>query len=494
MKVLVLLGLMASLLIAEAKTAWYSAIALSEEQISDLMQRECYRGLYGGVRNADFVNSRSLSLFTCPLFSTDQPFAEVEDDTFLCVVELGSTHHMEASIDVIIKHRHTEVLFQGTQEIVIVATNNTGRRHEKPDLCAPPHFGGLADNTMFVPRFAMIPQQAPPVDHPAYIRSMLQKEQLAPNPYIAQLMAQFDRARVTEQVRQLTTGRDGSNTMITRNSYAIQVGRAGCLANWKCANDATQYVVSSLNTMFANYPGPWRVTTNTFRADMCANVVLELTGVSQPNRYILTGAHLDSRNTGSGPTATGVAPGADDNGSGSAVHLELARVIAANNVRFQTSIRLMWFCGEEQGLLGSDALARAYASQNPRLDVIGMFNMDMIGYTNPPSGVVLSFMTGSATPWLSTSCKEFSRTYIPSMAVGDTQACCSDQQSFFRAGFPAAGIFETPTARVVYPQYHMTTDTFTNTNINYEQIWRFGQAISVCAMEYAIPVPPSTET
>ncbi len=46
---------------------------------------------------------------------------------------------------------------------------------------------------------------------------------------------------------------------------------------------------------------------------MCNNVILDLTGTRLPNRWVLTGAHLDSRNTGSGATATGIAPGADDN-------------------------------------------------------------------------------------------------------------------------------------------------------------------------------------
>jgi len=470
--------------VASATTQWYSAYDLTNDQIADLVDRGCYRGAYGGV--SEFTD-RALSLFTCPLESQQQPFTELPDDAFMCVVELASPSNMQAAEDVLIKNQKTTtLLFQGKQELIIISSD-VKIQHEKPELCCPIHWGGLVENTLYVTREAYAPQSNAHLEHPAYLRSL--NETLNPDPYILSLMNQFSQARVTDQVKTLSTGPDGTNTRITRNSFAIQVGRAGCLAGWNCANTMAQYVQTELNSMFANYPGQWRVYTNTFRADMCNNVILDLTGTRLPNRWVLTGAHLDSRNTGSGATATGIAPGADDNSSGSAVHLELARIIAANAVQFEVSVRLMWFCGEEQGLLGSAALATSYRQQN--LDVIGMFNMDMIGYTDPPNGVVLSFMTGSATRSLSETCQRFSQTYIPSMRVGFTSACCSDQQSFFSRGFPAAGIFETPTPGVRYPRYHQTGDQWDNGFINYEQIWRFGQAISVCAMEFAVPVRPA---
>jgi len=483
-------GVLALVLAAvSAKTQWYSAYDLTSEQTETLTQNGCFRGTYGGLVNNDFHNSRSLSLFTCPL-AGETAFAETEDNAFLCVVELTAAEHSQKALTLVAAHGQSKVLFVGRREFILVS-NNATIQHEKPEICSPIHFAGLVDNTLFVPREAFVVPDPAPVDHPAYIRSVLKTQPLVANPIIEDLIRQFNRQRTIDQVVALSTGPDGTNTRITRNSYAIQVGRAGCAdATWKCANTAAQYVVDTLNNYFrqSNYPGQWSVYTNTFRADMCNNVVLDIISPINPTKWILTGAHLDSRNTGSGTGATGIAPGADDNGTGSAVHLELARVIASSGTRFENSIRLMWFCGEEQGLLGSAALATAYANANPRLDVIGMFNMDMIGYTNPPNGVVLSFMTGSATRWLSESCQEFSRTYIPSMAVGFTQACCSDQQSFFSRGFAAAGIFETPTPRVVYPNYHQTSDQWNNGNINYDQVYNFGQAISACAMEYAVPL------
>jgi hypothetical protein len=119
--------------------------------------------------------------------------------------------------------------------------------------------------------------------------------------------------------------------------------------------------------------------------------------------------------------------------------------------------------------------------------IIGMFNNDMIGYTSPSQGVTLCFMDSYATGWLSDTCAEFVSIYIPTLKSARTGACCSDQQSFYNRGFPAAGIFETPQGSVQYPQYHRTGDTWDNGLINYNQVYLFGQANFVCILEYAIP-------
>jgi hypothetical protein len=297
----------------------------------------------------------------------------------------------------------------------------------------------------------------------------------------------YSQADVTNYLRKIAQN-DGTNLRITRNSYSIAVGRGGCAdETWVCAKDAVDYIESEVNVIMAAFGGDWEVERKPFRTDMCPNVVVTIKGVS--DQKVIIGAHLDSRNTGSGPTATGVAPGADDNGSGSAAMLAILKSLAqasiANEISFQYTIQLMWFCGEEQGLLGSQFIANQMAEAGET--VVGMFNNDMIGYTDPKSGVTLSFMSRQSTPWLSESCKTFAGVYVPTLAVGDTTGCCSDQQSFYSAGFPAAGIFETPTSSVVYPQYHKSGDTFDNGLVNMQQVFQFGQANYACILEYAVP-------
>jgi len=290
----------------------------------------------------------------------------------------------------------------------------------------------------------------------------------------------------------LSTDYAEQSTQITRNSYATRVGPGGCLNGWRCMFQVQNEILDEINTILQDYPGEWTAEARSFRNDMSSNIVVTIKGETEPDESVVIGAHYDSRNTGSGPTATGPAPGADDNGTGSAVVLAILKNIAQHGVVFHYTVILALFCGEEQGLIGSSDMARKMQSGGEK--VIGMFNNDMIGYTIPGTTPTLSFMTRSATAWLSQSCKEFSNTYVPRLAVGDTSGCCSDQQSFFNAGFPAAGIFETPTPQVRYPQYHRSGDSFDNGLINLDQVFQFGQANYACILEYAIPQSPERLT
>ena len=73
------------------------------------------------------------------------------------------------------------------------------------------------------------------------------------------------------------------------------------------------------------------------------NVIAE-TKTGDPNNVIVVGAHLDSVGTGSG---------INDNGSGSAALLEMAKHI--NKMKLRNKVRFIWFSAEESGLLGSEA-------------------------------------------------------------------------------------------------------------------------------------------
>jgi len=70
---------------------------------------------------------------------------------------------------------------------------------------------------------------------------------------------------------------------------------------------------------------------------------------------------------GTDPTATGDAPGADDNASGSSAMLEIARVIGASGTSLRRTLRIVLFCGEEQGLLGSRALAGKWVEEGENI-------------------------------------------------------------------------------------------------------------------------------
>ncbi|MBA9075966.1 M20/M25/M40 family metallo-hydrolase [Rufibacter quisquiliarum] len=106
-----------------------------------------------------------------------------------------------------------------------------------------------------------------------------------------------------------------------------------------------------------------------------ANVMATLKG-TDPNddRVFIVSGHIDSRNTDV-MDATGKAPGANDDGSGTAAVIELARVMARQT--FPATIIFVCVQGEEQGLYGAKHLAERARKENWNL--VAMLNNDMIG-------------------------------------------------------------------------------------------------------------------
>jgi len=102
------------------------------------------------------------------------------------------------------------------------------------------------------------------------------------------------------------------------------------------------------------------------------NLILTIPGSQYPDEIVILTAHLDSI------SSTSLAPGADDNATGAAALLEAARVLRSGPL--PRTIKLIWFTGEEQYMLGS----RAYLSdpEHPeRLEgIVGVINLDMYGY------------------------------------------------------------------------------------------------------------------
>jgi hypothetical protein len=100
-----------------------------------------------------------------------------------------------------------------------------------------------------------------------------------------------------------------------------------------------------------------------------ANVVATLRGTTDPDLEYVVGAHFDSVEEG---------PGSDDNGSGTTMLLETARVLARRPQR--ATIKFVWFTGEEAGLRGSREFVRRAVEAKER--VRGALNNDMFGWMN----------------------------------------------------------------------------------------------------------------
>jgi len=115
------------------------------------------------------------------------------------------------------------------------------------------------------------------------------------------------------------------------------------------------------------------------------NVVADRSGrESGVRKLVIVTAHLDSINLRDGIHAP--APGADDNASGSAAVLEIARVLAEHSAKHD--IRFILFGGEEEGLYGSEQYVSAL-SESERTRINAVINMDMVATLNTESPTVM---------------------------------------------------------------------------------------------------------
>ncbi len=89
------------------------------------------------------------------------------------------------------------------------------------------------------------------------------------------------------------------------------------------------------------------------------NILADLPGSDSTAGYVMAGAHLDSWVAGDG---------AADNGAGSAVVMEAARILAGIGAHPRRTIRFALWAGEEQGLLGSSAYVEKYLARRPNTD------------------------------------------------------------------------------------------------------------------------------
>jgi hypothetical protein len=91
------------------------------------------------------------------------------------------------------------------------------------------------------------------------------------------------------------------------------------------------------------------------------NVVAEIPGRESPNEVVIVGGHLDSWHP---------ATGAQDNGTGSATVIEVARAIKALSRPPRRTMRFILFGGEEQGIIGSTAYVRAHKNEMSKIDAV----------------------------------------------------------------------------------------------------------------------------
>ncbi len=182
------------------------------------------------------------------------------------------------------------------------------------------------------------------------------------------------------------------------------------------------------------------------------NVVAEKTGETYPDDILIICSHYDS--TSPAGTRLTLAPGADDNASGTAAVLEAARILASYPLDF--TVRFVAFSAEEWGLYGSRAYATAMRLAGER--VVGVINLDMIAYANAmPED--LQIIVNPASGWLADRFLDAGSSYGPLGATKtvDASFVYSDHAPFWDNGYPALLAIEDDP--LTSPYYHQTSDT-----------------------------------
>jgi hypothetical protein len=191
-----------------------------------------------------------------------------------------------------------------------------------------------------------------------------------PDKELRALVRKVDPERLRATVERLTQ----FGTRHTLSSQTDPVRGIGAATNW---------VMDQLEAIAATSSGQMTVQRQSFvqptssripTPTVITNCIATLQGTASPERlYVITG-HLDSRVTDV-MDFTNDAPGADDDGSGVAVVLELARLFAGH--QFPGTIVFATVAGEEQGLYGSAFMAQQMKAAGS--NVLGMFSNDIVG-------------------------------------------------------------------------------------------------------------------
>jgi len=183
------------------------------------------------------------------------------------------------------------------------------------------------------------------------------------------------------------------------------------------------------------------------------NVLAYLPG--KTDEYVIVGAHYDHLGRGTfdslAPSQIGqIHPGADDNASGTAGVLELARILSPLKGQLQRGILFMSFAGEELGLLGSAAWVKD--PTKPLDKAVAMLNMDMIGRIKDNKVYIGGVGTGSSLQKLLEQAHGDSPLKFELSQSGYTS---SDHTSFVTKRIPVLFFFSG-----LHSDYHKPSDTW----------------------------------
>ena len=283
--------------------------------------------------------------------------------------------------------------------------------------------------------------------------------QTAPDldPKVVLLVGQVSQDRLAATLKKLETfGTRHTMSAPDNPTRGIGAAREWILAEFKAYSPKLQ---AGYDTYLIAKQG--RITRDT----EARNVMAVLPGRT-PRRIYISG-HYDTRSTDV-LDADLPAPGVNDDGSGVALTMELARVFSQSGIEFDATLVFMCHVGEEQGLMGAKLHAQKAKAQHTVIDAV--LNNDIVGNDRGGDGIIdgASIRVYSEGPEDSPS-RELARyvqrwgmRYVPShrvrlMARPDRVLRSGDHTAYNQYGFPAVGFRE---SRENYTRQHDPRDTF----------------------------------
>src|SRR3954451_8149315 len=296
------------------------------------------------------------------------------------------------------------------------------------------------------------------------------------NPKVSKIISEVSEDRIRKIIEKLVTF-ETRNTMSNADSPTRGVGAA---RQWILAE--MQSYSPKLKVSFDKYRVK-KQGQRIFRDVDLWNVVAILPGTKYPETQVFVSGHYDTMNLGTRPQPAAAdapplgataqmtpeqfekaaelpAPGACDDGSGTAAVMELARVMS--QYEFDKTLVFVAFAGEEQGLIGSSLLASRAKKENQVIEAV--LNNDIIGtdvagngrMSNSSVSVYSDETMDSLSQQLSRYVRETAQRYIPSMRVdtifmGDRLARGGDHTPFQWEGYGAVRI---STPNEIYANQH----------------------------------------
>jgi Zn-dependent M28 family amino/carboxypeptidase len=281
--------------------------------------------------------------------------------------------------------------------------------------------------------------------------------------------APFD-PRIAEMVDQVSASQVGDLIAGLQSFQTRYASTTNCEASGEAIYDHFRQIglqadVDSFTFSASNYPAN--------------NIIATIPGQVSPERVVIVCAHYDSTSN----QAKTAAPGADDNASGTAAVMEIARILAGS--RFDFTVKFIAFSAEEWGLYGSKHYAQEARQRGE--SILGVINLDMIAFADRvPED--LDLFVNDRSDWLGNRYIAAAGRYAPLdiLKTINPSVTGSDHSPFWDQGYSALLAIEDSPLR--NPNYHHPTDTLDTLDLDFAAA--VTKASLAAVAELAQPVSP----